>query len=334
MLRPGWKPWVLVALGLGAASGESIAQEAPVSRNSAERITGREDSSCKGDDLVALARWFTCHHIKVRESFESEQAEKKPAVIAFDSGNSEADYYKVDVGVRFRANQLFESLLWYPTVELHRSTAEKEPINKKSAALKLEYYPSPGDATGGGLPRPVRRIKPFFLLEGKATRDSQAHQTVGSASLLTSFRTSGQFAFPGPGQGVRCGSAKLVCFRYRPYFGIEHFNRLKVGPEGATSDFDGSFAVGKVGVEIYPIPLETFRPLEILMEGQYRNRLNSNDAVKRETYSWSAQLNWYLDEAQSIAIGVDYEDGRSPDNNFVYGHRYGIALKFKLNTVD
>lgn len=324
---------VMIVLGVGTTTSV-LAQSAPVSKDPESTLVGRENAACQATETIALDRWLTCQHIKVRESFEDDQSEQRPAVFAFESGNSEKNYYKVDVGVRFRANQLFESLLWYPALEVHRSSETQEPINNKSAALKLEYYPFPGDASGPGLALPTRAVKPFFLLDGKATLDSQGHTTTGSTSLLLSFRTSGQFPFPPPGQGVRCGAARLVCFRYHPYLGVEHFNHLRVGPEEDGNRFSGQFAVGKLSIELYPIPLPAFRPLEILARGEYRNRLTSDNSVAREAYSWSAQVNWYLDKGQSIALGLDYEDGRSPDNNFVLAHRYGLSIKLKLNQVD
>lgn len=327
-----WRAIVLVAalhLPLQVLAAEAGGTSADVTSAESLRAVAKEQEECRSDDLTGLARWFACRRIKVRKSFDSEQDEAKPASAAFESGSSD-DYYKIDVGARLKPDTLGENTLWYPVLEFHRSSQTAEQINKKALALKLEYYPFAGDGSGPGLQVPTQAsVKPYVLLDGRATRDSVNHQTVGSLEALVSFRSAGPVKF-GPGRPHRCGGAALHCFRWRPYLGLEHLNRLAVGPEGNQSDFDGNLGVAKLDLESYPLPGAGYRVLELLVGAEYRNRLSSDIIIPEHSYAWSAELNWYLDKAQSIAIGIDYEDGRSPATNFVSTHRYGLALKFKF----
>jgi hypothetical protein len=224
-----------------------------------------------------------------------------------------------------------DSLQLYPTVELHKSSESNNEIDKKSAALKLEYYfmAADGGGTGLGIPQGAS-IRPYMLLDTKVTRDSQAHETEGSASVLFSLRSVGPVTF-GPGRPIRCATSDhLHCFRWRPYLGLEHYNRFAVGPDDAKSNFTGNVDVTKVEIEFYPVHAERYRMLEFIAGGEYRNRLSSSDAMPRNATLWTGQLNWYLDKAATVALGADFTNGRGPDNNFVHDNRYGLSIKLKF----
>lgn len=322
---------VFSTLSCVVASAQSPLDAIAEVRSGSKTEKQLHDDACGDGDAIAFVRWLECRQLVVRKSFESDKDAAMPAALAFESGSKEHDYYNVDIALRINKRQLGSSWIVYPVLEAHRSTQTANKVNNKSGALKLEFSPFKGDIAGSDL-LPVGEstgLRPYFLFDAKALRDSQNSQSVGNFNAQVALKSIGQVRF-GPGRPLRCGSI-LHCFRYRPFIGLEHFHNLVVGPEDARTRFSGNLGVVRLSIEAYPFANMSFRTVELLAQGEYRNRLSSHETVPDKAYLWSAQVNLYLDKAQSIAIGFDYEDGRGPDSNFVAANRYGLSLKFKFS---
>jgi hypothetical protein len=296
-----------------------------------------QNKECTDAQQTALARWLACHDIKVRKAFDGAEAEQQPASVNFESAEGEADFYSVDLGVRFPRYEMSTksaSHFIYPTVEAHRSTSSDEQINKKSVALRYEFFPQVGDVRApllpGVLPPPPSKAttKPWFVTDVEAVRDSQAHKSFISSSALATLRSAG--GGWRPGQPIRCVKDGPVCARWQPYIGLEYFNDLPVGPEDVRTFYSGSFSLARLNAEFRPFRTFEHAPFELIGTLEYRDRLSSSSRAPASATSWSIEANYYLDAAATVALGLTYSQGRNPTNNFVEEDKYSLALKFKF----
>lgn len=279
--------------------------------------SGAQDNEVDGEEEKGILDKLAAHGVEIRKSFEGTVKELGvPASASYANSDLSGTFYGVDLGIKLANWQpplKTGTLLFFPLVEWHRSTAEGEEKNKVSAGLNLEYFLD----------------TPFFLLASKFARDFQADTTSVQASALASlFREESSF---GPGAPIRTSSEALVG-RYYPYLGIEYFDNLpfKRGQEVLASEITAWFTTGRLQVSWFPFN-QTLDEGRLQVHGTYTFRRKIDGDLPEDSYDLlNLSLVYYLDEGQRFGIGYDYDRGEDPAANFLENTKSSVSFRLKL----
>lgn len=276
------------------------------------------------DSTDVIGNWMERHKISLRRTFDGSKDEQNPATFFWVSEpeGPDDDYVLIDFAVKVNE---FEKelnrgsqLLLYPVAEYHRTTREDKPSDKGSGALKLEYRPM--------MARPWRLV-PVLFGDARLSRDFANDVTEQRYAALVSLFGFGRFA---PGSPIRRpsrpdGEPGGVIGRWYPYIGIENYQT-----DSKTTDLDGTFLLGRLWIDFWPLRTLNRRYLQLTGEGTYRGRLGGELGSEDNLWELALSANLYLDPGEHIGIGADHVRGQDPKNTFIYRRRTSLGLKIKF----
>jgi hypothetical protein len=229
--------------------------------------------------------------------------------------------------------------LWglYPSIEVHRSTESAAPVHKRSLAANLEVFTnasklfnSDGDPLPPDLqPKGARRFTGILLGKLKTERDSEKDETTSVASIASSLYSTKNF---NPGKITTHPKSLLPWIRYYPYLGVEYYDNkpIEQDEQVIAMPFSDWFVFGRMYLEWYP--LARWRPAGLQVVAEFtRRELLGNDSHLDETLDhMTIAVNYFFDQKQRLALGLELEDGQGPTRNFLDERTTSVALRFKL----
>jgi hypothetical protein len=121
--------------------------------------------------------------------------------------------------------------------------------------------------------------------------------------------------------------------RYAPYLGIERHTNLVLEKKNfpTISGVSLTDVAFHLQVDLYPFNMAS-RPgwFEIIGTTAVRWKIGGDDAVEDTLVFTSVGANAYFDKARHFAVGVDWENGRKPINNFDRQHNTSVGFKIKF----
>lgn len=116
-----------------------------------------------------------------------------------------------------------------------------------------------------------------------------------------------------------------------PYLGVEQYSNLPeviANVSSKTSTVDPSYVMARYYLEYWPAAHSAGKGWQFVAAYSYREALNT-EGVQHAAVS-TAGINYYFDEKERFAVGLDYENGRLPTNNFVQIEKTSFSFKAKF----
>lgn len=218
-------------------------------------------------------------------------------------------------------------------LEYHLDTNPDGPAERVSASIAYTRTWSPPTRDSED---PHRTLQLF----GEFGRDieggrSVAHLGAGFASFPTTHQGAFHRSLLGGEFGRSDGDDPTPLFVYEVLPQVDYF--VGYQPKDIDDRLDAAYAGGSVKLEWVPFPRKRER-----LHGFYASagwtgqRKLWGDDLLPDTYTWTSTSIGYRFEPEvargksSIAIALDYEKGRSPDNGFVSSEGFVLALKYSL----
>jgi hypothetical protein len=218
-------------------------------------------------------------------------------------------------------------------LEYHLDTNPDAPAERVSAAIAYIRTWSPPSRDSDA---PHRTLQLF----GKFGRDIEGGRTVAHLGAgFASFPTTRQGVFRRSLLGGEVGRSDdedpTPLFVYEILPQADYF--VGYQPKSITERLDAAYAGGSVKFEWVPFPRKRERLHGLYASAGWtgQHRIAGDDLLP-DTYTWtSASIGYRFEQKgangrSSIAIALDYEKGRSPDNGFVSSEGFVLALKYSL----
>ena len=289
----------------------------------------------ENEDRNKISSWFKKHCISIRKTFDGSKNESKPASIFWvnDATSKDEDHYFIDLAIKIKEWELLgnsqSSFLVYPVVEWHRSTKESKPLDKISAATRLEFRPmEPTVYNVDGTPldplypgQKTSRVVPFFVGSLTYGRDLKLDKDDLKASLLVSASSTKPWY---PGADLRKRNLKYLG-RYYPYLGFEYYELVS-----DSLDIKVSFGVARLYAELWAITDLEFQYLQLIVDYAYRMQLGGPEFPQDHIDLLSISVNLYLDGRGKIGLGYEYIVGEDPRKGFTFLKQSMIGLRIKF----
>ena len=301
-------------------------------------VSGQEAPAADAPTPTRLRKvidWITTN-VEVRQTFDGSKEEQKPATVAYvQNADVKDSFYQIDFAIRVGERDLARhserhQLNLSPTAEWHRTSTPK-PVDTISGKLQLEHiygklreYDEFGveDTRVGG----ETDIGWVTVLRAGPVRDRQQNVTSGDASITFTIK-SHRPGYPNSFVNLRDGSR---IFRYAPHLGVDYYSNKPVFVGTTeTAGIDLALARANLNMAFYPFNRDNTNRREILFEYTYFHHLAGDDRLGSMRF-WTAQANYYLDQAGRVAIGYTYERGENPTKKFLRVRQSSVGLRIKL----
>lgn len=301
-------------------------------------LAGRE-SAIAAETKTSPLDWLASHGVQIRKSFVGSVKEAAaPATLTYENPDGGPSFYSYDLGLKVGQipwNDDFGSGSWsgrvFPSLELHRASGERDPVNKRSFALTLELERGLNRDSEGDL---FSRML-YVDLKAETSRDSIQQQTSRAVvGRIGYYDAASEWA---PGSDILIGQDESMLFVWLPTLLIEDYRRLpikaKVGGQSVViaDSVDVSTAAVRVNLLFSPLRNLLDSRLAVTANVTYRERLSGDRSVQRDSRLIELSADYYLDEARRLAIGVSYQRGEDPARNFLDEEFSSVGLKLKID---
>jgi len=125
-------------------------------------------------------------------------------------------------------------------------------------------------------------------------------------------------------------------FYYLPSIGLEHYSKLALKEQQfgqsvqLAAPVSGSFYTLALNFFLNPFPATFNEQLTIIGTITQRIRFAGDPSIPKDSTLSQLSLTYFFDRSRNYGFGVDYQNGRDPDRNFVAQTRTSVGLKFQI----
>jgi len=285
------------------------------------------DSSSASEVTSAAPIDRLAQYITVRKSFTGTTKDANaPATIVVETASPGSSDTAVDIGVKGKLPDFGTdpfTLNLSPAIEWHKSTLEENPVDKLSIDATLfvaRFLSTFNDYIGSDLKYKIARD---FVLDNNP-----------NSIVWRIFYHTGERPGPWPGLHLKLNGEEL--FYYLPSIGIEHYSKLALKEQQfgqsvqLAPPVSGSFYALALNFFLNPFPATFNEQLSIIGTITQRIRFAGDPSIPKDSTLSQLSLTYFFDRSRNYGFGVDYQNGRDPDRNFVAQTRTSIGLKFQI----
>lgn len=282
------------------------------------------DEDASASEQSSYIKWLKDKGFQVRKSFSGTAKDQtSPAQLSYFNQDSNAEFFNLDIGVKV-AEYSIGSGNWdfriYPVLEKHKSNNEQSEIDKESVAANTELDFSFNDS--------VTLLTNFNY---KLNRDKQNDKTTKSTIFFASIIWADDFAF---GRNTLVG--EYLQLYYLPSIGYEKYLNLPIeqkidGLQTVIADeIDEEFHAARLQIELKPF-WKTFESRLIVNLGYTKRWLLGESSIVDDSTDFTEfAITYYLNTENTVGIGFNYSNGKSPSRNFIDEENSSIGVNFKF----
>jgi hypothetical protein len=268
-----------------------------------------------------LATWLSDHQVSVRRTFDGSKDEAKPASFTWinHDGVNGKSFFDVHLGVKVgECEPIAGKLLIYPVAEWHRTSSEKDPVDKLSGKVAVEWRPVQLE--------PSSTLAPFLLANAQYARDFEKSSWKTTVSAALSAISNRNWW---PGNETRLATDTHM-IRYYIYAGAEYYDKLPV--------VQGEplwVGLARVQGEWHLLRSRAKGPwqseiAQVRIEYAFRRRISGGEGIDCSLGLFAGEIDWFLDRRAHVAISYRYQRGNDPLTDFAFNERssLGVTAKF------
>lgn len=274
----------------------------------------------------AIDRFTKEYGLKIRQSIKDQNQISKPATFQWVSPSDSDDSYSVDIGASINLLPATSTLIdqWYigPSIEYHKNTLSTASKDSLLAGANFIYSEGVSFDHEG-------KMDPWmdYIYGSLLYKDDHIHAKDSFFSDLNYAPLSLRLFI-----GLRKPLIPdLLEFAWQPSVGIQFERSEDVDRTGNSGDALRGRA--SVDAAFYPFSSALDNRLELIGTFTYWNRMSDSGAYAERSKNLSAfkaTANWYLDEKDHFAIGLDYVEGDNPQEAFFDDETWKLSLKIQF----